>query len=171
MSALQNTLYCAFFPSPFRGALIFHTFFQCFNTCSTQHGLHIPHWAPLSGCPSLLEVTQATQGLCSPPCRLPEARRDEGRPLCEEMIFSVLRRTLQIISSNLSNGPEMLLPLSCNGDRWLAGQTGASQTPIEGANKPPRAHTQTLAYNGTPLVAHVIAGNCLFSGCGVSGYP
>lgn len=56
------------------------------------------------------------------------------------MIFSVLRRTLQIISSNLSNGPETLLPLSCNGDRWLAGQTGAIQTPSEGANKPP-AHT------------------------------
>lgn len=61
-------------------------------------------------------------------CRLPGTCRAEGPPLCEEIIFSVLRRTLQIISSNLSNGPETLLPLSCNGDRWLAVHVGAIQT-------------------------------------------
>lgn len=72
---------------------------------------------PLSLFPSLLEVTGAEEGLCSLSCRLAGTCRAEGQPLCEEMIFSVLRRTLQIISSNLSNGPETLLPLSCNGDR------------------------------------------------------
>lgn len=106
-------------------------------------------WLRLSVCPSLLEATQATQGLCRPPCRLPGARRDEGRPLCEEMIFSVLRRTLQIISSNLSNGPEMLLPLSCNGDRWLAGQTGPARRPSKGRTIL-RVHTHKHLHK-TPL--------------------
>lgn len=74
-------------------------------------------FSPLCVCPSLLEATEAEEGLCGLSCRLPGACRAKGQPLCEEMIFSVLRRTLQIISSNLSNGPETLLPLSCNGDR------------------------------------------------------
>lgn len=163
MPALQNTLYRVFFPTPSKCALIFPTFFSAYHMLHAAWAAHSTltvfsplFWFPISVCPSLLEVTQATQGLCSRPRRLPEAHRDEGRPLCEEMIFSVLRRTLQIISSNLSNGSEMLLPLSCNGDRWLAGQTGASQTPVEGANKPPCAHTHT----NTCIKRHSTGGPC-----------
>lgn len=98
-------------------------------------------------CPSLPEVTQARRRALQFVLRASRGPAEtRGLPLCEEMIFSVLRRTLQIISSNLSNGPETLLPLSCNGDRWLAVQTGAIQTPQRrgeetAARSQTRAHT------------------------------
>lgn len=93
-------------------------------------------------CSSLLEASAAEEGVYSSSQRLTGAHRAEGPPLCEEIIFSVLRRTLQIIYSNLSNGSGTLLPLSCNGDRWLAvADGGCPDTRWRGEQTPAHVYT------------------------------